>query len=248
MKQLFLATLIFIAVTTKIFAVRPFITDDAAVVGERLLQLETWLIFDKFSGQHWMMWAYGPHKQLEMAVGAVFGYEQSQPKYTKFSYAMPLLEMKYLFGEYKHNKPPGIASVTGTFLPTGKGEFVAPGYGAYSFMAITQCFGKDENILIHGNIGLNYLYINKENQFVLFWGLGTQIKIHKDLHFVGEFISGDPYVSETGVAYQTGFRYFINDHIQIDAEVGQGLTGQDKMPFWCGLGLRLVITTFEKKS
>ena len=55
--------------------VRPFITDDARVVGDKLAQLETWLRFDKEAGQHWIMGAYGPNKKLELAVGGVYGYQ-----------------------------------------------------------------------------------------------------------------------------------------------------------------------------
>jgi hypothetical protein len=93
----------------------------------------------------------------------------------------------------------------GTFLPAGKGAFIPQGYGAYSFLAVTQCFGEDENVLIHGNIGVNY-------------------------------------------AYQAGFRYFISDLIQVDAEFGQGLSGKEKIPFWLGFGARFVIPKFSKKS
>ncbi|QEK50772.1 hypothetical protein FYC62_03125 [Pedobacter aquae] len=41
--------------STKEVLVRPFITDDARVVGERLAQLETWVRFDKEAGQHWIL-------------------------------------------------------------------------------------------------------------------------------------------------------------------------------------------------
>jgi len=231
----------------KAYAVRPFITDDAAVVGHRLMQLETWALFDRFSGQHWLMYGYGPTKWLELSLGAVYGYDRPQPNHTKFSYAMPLLQGKFLLWDYQPNKPPGVALALGTALPFGKGEFVPPGYGAYSFLAVTQCFGKDENVLIHGNIGVNYLYVDKKNRFVPFWGVGTQVKIYKGLHFIGEVISGDPYAPGTGLAYQAGFRYFISDFIQVDAEVGQGLAGKERMPFWLGFGARFVFET-KKKS
>ena len=237
-----------IIIPTKIYAVRPFITDDAAVVEHKSMQLETWFLFDKFSGQHWIMLSYGACKHLECAIGSVFGYNKSQTNSKDFSFATPLLEVKYLFCDYESNRPPGVALVLGTFLPSGKGEFVAPGYGAYSFLAATQCFGDDENVLIHGNIGGNYLYANNENQFIPILGLGTQIKAYKGLHIVGEIVAGDPYVPKSGIAYQAGFRYFINDNIQVDAEVGQGITGKHTMPLWIGFGIRFASLKFEKKK
>jgi hypothetical protein len=248
MRKLVLSAFILFAIATKTYAVRPFITDDAAVVGYRLWQLETWGLFDRFSGQHWSMLTYGPHRRLEVAVGGVWGFDRPQPKQTKFSYAMPLLEAKYLFREYQPNKPPGVALITGTFLPAGKGGFVPPGKGAYSFLAVTQCFGKDENILIHGNIGANYLYADKGNQFLSVWGLGTQVKAYKGLHVVAEIVAGDPYVPGTGTAYQMGFRHFISELVQIDVEIGQGISGEHRVPFWVGFGLRLVVPGFDKKK
>jgi hypothetical protein len=247
MKQRLFAVFLLTAIVTKTYAVRPFITDDAAVVGYRLAQLETWMMFDRFSSQHWFMLGYGLHKRFELSVGAIYGNDRPDPERSEFSYAMPLLQAKFLFREYQPNKLPGVALAAGTFLPTGKGGFVPPGYGAYSFLTVTQCFGEDENVLIHGNIGANYLYVNKEDQLVAIWGLGTQIKAYKGLHVVGEIFSGDPYVPGTGLAYQTGFRYFVSSRIQIDATMGQGLAGQNKMPFWAGFGARFVINKFEKK-
>ncbi|MCL2028526.1 MAG: transporter [Bacteroidales bacterium] len=247
MKRTLFVTLIGLTLASNTYAVRPFITDDAAITGRRQFQLETWALFDKFSGQHWSMLAYGPHKHLEVAIGAVLGYDQPQIGQTKFSYAMPLLEAKVLFREYQSGKAPGVGLVTGTFLPSGKGEFVAPGYGAYSFLALTQCFGENEDVLIHGNIGVNYLYTNNRNQYTAVWGFGTQIRAYKGLHLVGEIIAGDPYVPGTGLAYQAGVRYFISDLVQVDATVGQGIAGENKVPFWGGFGLRYVMTRFEKK-
>jgi len=246
MKKLLLPIFILTTVVSNIHAVRPFITDDAAVTGHKLFQISTWGNFERLSRQHWTLLTYGFSEQLEMTIGGVWGYYRPQSEQLKFSCAAPLLEAKYLFREYQPNKLPGIAMAAGTFLPAGKGEFVPQGKGAYSFLAVTQCFGKDENVLIHGNLGANYLYADKKNQFLPIWGLGTQIKTYKTLHVVGEIVAGDPYVPGSGLAYQAGFRYFVSDLIQIDMEMGQGITGENRVPFWAGCGARFVITRFKK--
>ena len=231
------------------FAVRPFITDDAAVVGRRLAQLETRLMFDRFGGGHWAMLAYGPHERVEVAVGGVWGYDRLlQPKRTEIGYAAPLVEVKYLFRDYNTDKFPGVALVGGTFLPAGRGDFAPPGPGAYSYLALTQCFGKDERVLLHGNLGVNYLRVGGKDDFAATWGLGTQIKAYKGLHLVGEVVSGDPYIAGSGLLYQTGVRYFVSDLLQLDATLGQGLAGENKVPFWAGLGARMVMTRFRKKQ
>ena len=245
MKRLLLA--FFILIATQLYAVRPFITDDAAVVGRELVQLETWFLFDKDAGEHWMMWAYGFGKNLEVAIGTLWGFSQCTTLGCNgFSIAAPLLEAKYLFREYESGKFPGMALAVGTFLPTGKGDFVAPGYGTYSFLALTQCFGENEDVLIHGNIGAKYLRVNNKNQYTAIWGIGTQIRAYRGLHLVAELIAGDPYVPGTGTAYHVGFRHFINDLVQVDASIGQGIAGENKVPFWFGFGARFVMTRFAR--
>ncbi|RYE79758.1 MAG: hypothetical protein EOO74_03215, partial [Myxococcales bacterium] len=72
-------------------AVRPFITDDARVVGERAAQMETWLRADKVGLQHWIVGAIGPVAPLEVSVGMVYG-RQSEA----FTLAAPLFQAKAL--------------------------------------------------------------------------------------------------------------------------------------------------------
>lgn len=55
--------------------VRPFITDDSRVVGERLGQLETWCRADELDFQQWLIFAYGPNDRLEISAGGVLGVE-----------------------------------------------------------------------------------------------------------------------------------------------------------------------------
>lgn len=57
--------MLFMAVAGMARAVRPFITDDARVVGLRYAQAEAW--------QQWDMLAYGPTKWLELSVGGGVG-------------------------------------------------------------------------------------------------------------------------------------------------------------------------------
>jgi len=229
-------------------AVRPFITDDARVVGLRYAQLEAWLRFDEHAFQHWNMVAYGPTKWLELSIGGVWGYDVSIPNEQNVSFATPLVQGKFLLRECMANKLPGVAVVAGTFLPSGKGAFKAPGGGAFGFLSVSQSFIEGDKILIHGNVGTNYLKVNSEHQTAVTWGFGTQVHIYKGLHAVGEYFSGDPYVAGAGTAYQAGFRHFINDLIQVDMTVGKGIGGTNPLPFWYSAGIRLVTTKFRKPS
>lgn len=230
----------------KIKSVRPFITDDARVVGWRLFQYETWLRFDEHAWQHWSMFAYGPSKHSEIALGFVHGVAAPQD-HKSYSYAIPLLQVKYLINEYKPNKLPGVAVAAGTFLPGGDGAFKAPGYGGFAYVAVTQCFGQQENILIHGNLGFNYVKYPNTDYSVMTWGVGTQIKTIGGLHVIGELFSGDPYVPGSGIAFQTGFRHIVSNYIQLDFTIGQGISGTNQLPLWYGGGVRLVTDWFEKR-
>ncbi len=122
--------------------IRPFITDDARVVGKKLAQLESWVRFDKEAGQHWLLGAYGPNKKLEITVGGVYGYQNEHNSKKTFAYALPLLQAKFLFKEYKPNKGPGLGMAVGTFLPVGQGSFKPDGYGTFGYFIVSQCFGK----------------------------------------------------------------------------------------------------------
>ncbi len=113
---------------------------------------------------------------------------------------------------------------------------------------MTQCFGKGDKFLFHGNIGINYLHITNEDDLIATWGLGTQIKTYKGFHLVGEIFSGDPYVPRTGMAIQLRYRYFLSDLLQMDMTVIQGIAGQNKMPFWISTGIRIVTERFIKKK
>ncbi len=230
--------------------VRPFITDDARVVGDRLAQLESWIRIDKEAGQHWALVAYGPNKNLELTVGGVHGYQVEHDNNNKktFAYALPLLQVKALFNEYKPNKAPGSAIVVGTFLPVGQGSFKPAGYGTFGYFALSQCFGEGDKFLFHGNIGGNYLHIDGSNNLILTWGLGTQIKAYKGMHLVLELFSGDPYVPGTGTSWQVGYRYFFSDLLQIDMTVGNGIAGEIIMPLWFSAGVRIVTEKFKKKK
>jgi len=234
---------------TMILAVRPFITDDARVVGRRLAQWENWMRFDRHSGQHWHMLAYGPTRKSELTLGAVYGYERAYPELrSEGSYAMPLLQGKFLLREYGHRQPPGVALVAGTFLPGGRGAFVPPGYGAFSFLTVSQCIGEQENLLLHLNIGSSFLYLNQKDEFITTWGAGAQVRTYKGFHLVGEVFSGDPYIPGVGLSFQAGFRHFFNDLVQIDATIGEGISGENRLPLWFSVGLRVVTTRFEKRA
>jgi hypothetical protein len=219
--------------------VRPFITDDARVVGARLAQWESWIRVDRHAGQHWNLWAYGPTKWLEVTAGGVWGYDRVQGE-NLAAYALPLVQAKFLIRPYAPRKPPGVGLVVGTIFPNGRGTFVPRGYGKFAFATITQSVGKDDAYLFHVNVGLNYQRVDQRNEFINTWGIGTQLRVYRGFHWVGEVFSGDPYIPGTGTAYQIGFRHFFSEWLQIDGTVGKGIAGAEPLPFWASVGVRWV--------
>lgn len=165
-----------------------------------------------------------------------------------FAAGAPLVQVKLLFRGYEANGWPGVSVVVGSFLPFGRGVLQPPGYGAFGFLIASQSFGKGDAVLIHGNVGLNYLRRDGKDELINTWGLGTQIHTIGGFHLVGELFSGDPYVPGSGVSYQVGFRHFFSDFLQIDGTIGNGIGGRTKLPFWFSAGVRIVFDFFAASA
>ena len=239
------ATVLFLP---QVRAVRPFITDDGAIIGFRRMEIANWMLIDKYSGQLWHSANIGLHERVELTLAMFWGYDKSyDDSRARMSFTAPLIQTKFLIHEYVPNGLPGITLAVGSDLPFGKGAFVPGGYGAFAFTSVTQCIGEEENVLIHANLGGTYLREDGRNCKGFTWGIGTQVKVYKGLHFAGEFISGDPYVHNSGIGYQLGIRQFISDKLQVDCAFGNGIGGGvNKMPLWVSCGLRYVLSL--KKS
>lgn len=217
------------------WAVRPFITDDARVVGDRAAQMETWLRVDKRGLQHWLVGAFGPLAPLEVSVGGVYGYQDKQ-----LSAAVPLIQLKTLVLETHPGKIiPGLAFALGTIGPGGTGPLKTEGWDTLAYLALTESILKDDKLLVHQNIGLFVTKVDGVRHPTFTWGIGTQVNVYRGFHLVGELFSGDPYAASPGGAFQAGFRQFISRFVQIDATVGHGVWGSELIPFWGSLGLRV---------
>jgi len=155
------------------------------------------------------------------------------------------MEIKWLFADYVPGEKPGISTVNGTFLPNGIGESVPPDYGFYSYFALTHSFNSSEDVIIHANLGADFNNFSNKTRVSLTWGIGSQIRLYRGMHAVVEFISGDPYIAESGMSFQVGFRYFVSDYLQFDATFGEGLTGKYKEPRWFSAGARIVSSMFK---
>lgn len=228
--------------STDAHAIRPFVTDDARVVGQGHIQLETYVRRDRLSLQHWLLPAVGPTDWIELTLGAVHGLDnlRKRPELPRYSLAGPLLQGKFLLIDSEPNKPPSLAVVVGSQLPAGRGSFQPPGWGGFTYLAATQAFIKEDDFLIHANVGVSTFSAPGIDPARVTWGIGTQVETWYDFHLIGEIFSGDPYTQGTGGSYQLGFRIIFNDHLQLDGTWGGGLWGTTLQPLWFSSGVRIV--------
>jgi len=237
--MLLATSLVFIA-PGPAMAVRPFITDDARVIGYDQWQLETSLRVDKHKIQNLNLFAYGMTENFELTAGWLDGYLRQQPY--GLSLSGPLLQGKYLFLESKPMSLPGVALAFGVNPPLGTGGLKPDNWSEFVFLCLTETIFSNESWLWHANIGTAVEHQPQGAKFTLTWGIGTQIKIWGNLCTVQEIVSGDPYssVQTKGGFFQFGFRYFFSDNIQADIEIGSGLWGNPKPDTAVGLGFRMV--------
>jgi len=237
-KVLFISLFIFLSITIvrPVYAVRPFVTDDARVVGEHMGQMETSVRYSKDSFSNLSLVTLGPTKNSEITAGFVGGFPLDTESNRSFSVTGPLMQFKYLLWEAKPNSYPGFAMSAGASPPWGKGDFRPEQWSGFVYAAMTESLFDKERVLIHANLGIS----TSSEVTVGTWGLGTQIRMFGGLHAVMEIFCNDPYEGKSGGAYQAGFRHIISDSIQIDLTGGSGLFGSEQINSFVGMGIRFV--------
>jgi hypothetical protein len=219
-------------------AIRPFVTDDARVVGAGRVQLETWLEADRDSAQHWALIAFGPSEPLELTFGGLYGVNYQGP--SRAAAAGPILQAKYLFRQADVNRWPGIAAAAGVVPPVGTGGFQSNDWDPFGYLAMTESLLGDEHILVHVNLGIVSPKQESGRLTQLFWGIGTQVHLLGGLNGIAEVFRGDPYSDEDAIGVQVGYRYILNDNVQFDSGIGGGIGQGRTAPFGCSFGIRLV--------
>jgi hypothetical protein len=217
-------------------AVRPFITDDARVVGDGYLQVETWALVEQHGIEHWVTssMGFGP---MEIAAGFVWGglFEGEE---AGVSLQGPLVQMKLLMRPTMTDQLFGIAVACGALDPHSVGAFQAEHWSGYVYLAATQSFYGDD-LLIHANVGLAVIGGEEPLQAPLV-GVGAQARVLGPLALVAEVVLGDALDAESdGGTAQGGVRLLLSDEVQVDSTVGVGLWG-DAPEWWATAGIRWV--------
>ena len=230
-----LVALIF-ALPRESLAVRPFVTDDARVLDEHTMQLETSVRYDQNTFANLNLLAMSPKQNLEFTAGFSDGFPLDKESNRSFSIIGPLMQVKYLIWPVKPNSYPGLAIAAGALPPWGRGDFRPDRWSQFVFLAATQSLFDNDRVLIHANLGIS----TTNPASVATWGLGAQFLLIGGLNGVAEIFYNDVYAGKTGGAYQMGFRHIVNDDLQIDLTLGSGLFGSEQIPTFVGMGLRIV--------
>lgn len=226
-------------------AIRPFVTDDARVVGARSLQLESWAMLDRTALEHNVLLSFGPTQWMELTAGTTHGRVMVGEQ-RGYSITGPILQTKLLLLSMRDGAWPGIALAGGVLPPLGYGALTPEGWHGFGYLALTESL-LDEALMIHANLGATTGDEGDEGvKTLLTAGLGAQIKMVGELHGVVELYYGDPYDPKfASPAAQIGARYIFSEHVQMDATVGsslvsvEGLDERKEPVRWATLGLRL---------
>ncbi len=217
-------------------AVRPFVTDDARVLDEHTMQVETSVRYDKDVFTNLTLVALNPKGKAEFTMGFVNGFPLDTESNRSYSVTGPLMQLKYLLREGKPNSFPGLVFAVGASPPWGRGDFRPERWSEFFYLAATESLFDNDRVLIHANVGIS----TTNPATVPTWGIGTQFRILGGLNGVFEVFYNDPYAGKTGGAFQAGFRYIISDNVQLDITTGSGLFGSQQINTFVGMGLRMV--------
>ena len=110
-KNVFILAILTLIATSNTWAVRPFVTDDATLIGRKRIEFANWTLFDKYSGQLWHSLNIGLNDWAELTVAGILGYAKSgDDNLARISFTAPLLQAKFLIRDYEPNGFPGITS------------------------------------------------------------------------------------------------------------------------------------------
>lgn len=245
-----------IFIPSLLFAVRPFVTDDARISDYGQLEFEAWHEWNKHAdGGHstaqQLMVGAAFNEWLQVITGGGIGKdEHGNTTTTDF-----IFQPKFLLTDAKEDGRPGIAIATGVKLPTGKGTLSDDATGTFVIGILTTRL-LDDWFLLHLNSGIRNVFLHGERKDIFHWGAGIDTGvIREDIRYIAEIFSGDPFDTVTPkIATQTGFRYLHSDNLNFDITLGIEPSRHDTMSFrgnreyTIQIGVRILFDAFTKKG
>lgn len=219
--------------STDAHAVRPFVTDDAEVVGDRQLEVATWVEGGSKFFEHNLELTFGIVHWLEVALGVVHGIENG-----KYGIHGPLFHVKGSLRDLPDNGWT-VGGAVGGVAPVGHGSFKPEGGIGFASAIYTHSF-RDGDVLIHANLGAAFEHDNQGTHWVPTVAFGTQFHMVSILYGIAEVFYSDPMDPLMEFGSQVGLRLMFSDYLQVDATAGTEITLGGKFNPWGTLGVRFV--------
>lgn len=226
-------TALFLCIAANAHAVRPFVTDDGEVVGDRQLEIATWVEGGSGFFEHNLEMTFGVTHWLEFMLGAVHGIEDG-----KYGVQGPLFHAKASLRDLPDNGWT-IAGAIGGGAPVGYGSFEPEGGLGFASSIYTHSF-RDGDVLIHANLGVAFEHDLDGTHWTPTVAFGTQFHMVNILYGVTEVFYGDPMDALLEFGGQVGLRLMISEYLQVDATAGTEITLEGKAHPWGTLGVRFV--------
>lgn len=243
-------------ISVKLFAVRPFVTDDARISDYGQLELEMWPDFNVSSSGNTigynLMFGMSFTDYLQIITGSGVGQKMEGGSYHLHNW---VFQPKLLLWEAKEEWP-GFAIAWGTIVPFNYKEVFRKNTGYFSNGMVTFRLFSDW-LLVHTNFGYVWATDGTAPAYgKLYWGLGIdQGIIWPELRLIAEIFAGDPYeIIGPTLANQVGFRYLYSDYINLDLtfgwqeEVNEQRQGMGTTTWWAQLGIRLLFDLFTHEG
>lgn len=236
-----LTVVLALAWTSVSWAVRPFVTDDAEVVGHEHVQIETWVQAERASIEHNVMFAAGPSPWLELSLGFGYGY---YGKEAGGGVAGPIGQAKFVFNPLPENGG-ALGLVVGGQTDTGRGALTPEGWRGFSYLAYTHSLDTGR-VLFHVNAGFAYAQGHgREDVWSPTFGVGTQVMFGGIVAGIGEVFYSDPLDAARDFGFQLGIRLVFSEHVQLDGTYGAMTAPAGISDHWGTLGLRVVFPPKE---
>jgi hypothetical protein len=203
--------------------------DDAQVLGANKCQLETWGKFNRDGTERWLNPSCNLTGNLEVSWGNAW-----QRDAAGLYVASSQLQGKTVFREMSANSY-GIGLLGGVARQTDSDDDGGRrrSWNYYSKLLASFSF-KDDDVLLHTNLGFNRL--GKEQTTRLTWGVGNETRLLERLSFIGEVFGenkGKP-------SYQAGIRAtLVPEYVELDLTYGN-VFGADTRGRYVVLGLRFI--------
>ena len=246
MKKLLLACLTVIFLATPAFAYRPFLTEDAEIVGNKVFQSETSWDYIKWNSKDsdniFAEIAYfGITKNIHVAAGIPYVSHKIFNADRTNGYGDAIFVAKYVASRDK-NDVAIVAYKLNVKWNNGDYDKIL-GYGDKEYQT-SICLTQPvfENLTLHGQLGYTFVSEAKNLNYGNFivYGVAADFTLNKTIHLAAE-ITGNQNPDRTlgdQRLWMVGGYYIINDHMNFDVTIRDGMT--DTSPNY-QLGTGLVI-------